>query len=112
LLRGAKPIEGRAGAKLPAADFDAVRAELAHQLDREPDWGEVLSHLLYPQVFEDYAAKCASYSDVSVLPTPVFFYGMKMGEEWTIDLEAGKTLVVKFLTVGEPPQGWNADNLF
>ena len=102
LLRGAKPIEGRAGAKLPAADFDAVKAELAHQLEREPDWSEVLSHLLYPQVFKDYTAKRASHSDVSVLPTPVFFYGMKMGEEWTIDLEAGKTLVVKFLTVGEP----------
>ncbi len=102
ILRGAKPIEGRAGAKLPAADFTALEAELTPILHREPEWDETLSYVLYPQVFKDYAAKRLAYSDVSVLPTPVFFYGMETGEEWAIDLEEGKTLVVKFLTVGEP----------
>jgi pyruvate carboxylase len=102
ILRGARPIEGRAGAKLPPADFEALKAELTPILHREPEWDEVLSYVLYPQVFKDYAAKRLAYSDVSVLPTPVFFYGMKTGEEWAIDLEKGKTLVVKFLTVGEP----------
>jgi pyruvate carboxylase len=102
ILRGAKPIDGRAGAKLPPADFEALKAELTPILHREPEWDETLSYVLYPQVFKDYAAKRQAYSDLSVLPTPVFFYGMRTGEEWTIDLEAGKTLVVKFLTVGEP----------
>jgi pyruvate carboxylase len=102
LLRGVKPIEGRAGAKLPPADFDEVKATLTAELGRVPDWTEVLSHLMYPQVFKDYMAKRTSYSNVSVLPTPVFFYGMKTGEEWTIDLEEGKRLVVKFLAVGDP----------
>ena len=102
ILRGAKPIEGRPGAKLPPADFEALKAELTPILHREPEWDETLSYVLYPQVFKDYAAKRQAYSDVSVLPTPVFFYGMQTGEEWTIDLERGKTLVVKFLTVGEP----------
>jgi pyruvate carboxylase len=102
ILRGAKPIDGRAGAKLPPADFESLKAELTPILDREPQWDETLSYVLYPQVFKDYAAKRLAYSDVSVLPTPVFFYGMKTGEEWAIDLEEGKTLVVKFLTVGDP----------
>ncbi len=44
----------------------------------------------------------AKYSDLSVLPTPVFFYGMEPGEEASIDIERGKTLIVKFLTVGDP----------
>lgn len=102
LLRGAPPIEGRAGAQLAPVDFEAVKAMLAEELGREPEWTDVLSHLMYPQVFKDYTAKRTAYSNVSVLPTPVFFYGMKTGEEWTIDLEEGKRLVVKFLTVGEP----------
>ena len=44
----------------------------------------------------------AKYSDTSVLPTPVFFYGMEPGEEISVDIEPGKTLIVKFLTVGDP----------
>jgi pyruvate carboxylase len=41
-----------------------------------------------------------------VLPTPVFFYGMETGDERSIEIEPGKTLIVKFLTVGEPqPDG-------
>ena len=30
---------------------------------------------------------------MEVLPTPQFFYGMKTGEEVTVELEPGKTLV-------------------
>ena len=37
-----------------------------------------------------------------MLPTPVFFYGLEPGEETSIDIEKGKTLILKFLTVGEP----------
>jgi pyruvate carboxylase len=42
-----------------------------------------------------------SYGDVDVLPTPQFFYGMKSGEEIAIEIEPGKTLIVKFLTLSE-----------
>src|SRR5262249_37564429 len=46
------------------------------------------------------------YSDMSVLPTPVFFHGMQPGEEISVDIEKGKTLIIKFLTVGDPhPDG-------
>jgi pyruvate carboxylase len=36
-----------------------------------------------------------------VLPTPIYFYGMKVGEEAMIDLEPGKTLNVRLQTIGE-----------
>ena len=36
-----------------------------------------------------------------MLPTLVFFHGMATGEETSIEIEPGKTLIVKFLTVGE-----------
>ena len=57
-------------------------------------------------MFKDFERARQRYSDVSVLPTPTFFYGMKVGEEIGIDIEAGKRLIVRFLTVGEPhPDG-------
>src|SRR5206468_3327147 len=105
VLRGREPIRGRPGASLPPADFDATRRELSRQLNRPPTEREVLSYLLYPRVFPEFAAHQARYSDTSVLPTPVFFYGMEPGEEVSIDIERGKTLIVKFLAVGEPHEG-------
>jgi pyruvate carboxylase len=56
---------------------------------------------MYPQVFEQFPDHQQKYSDVSVLPTPVFLYGMISGEEIAADIEPGKTLIIKFLTVGE-----------
>ena len=53
-------------------------------------------------MFPEYAAQEERYSDLSVLPTPVFFYGMEPGEEVSIDIERGKTLIVKYLTVSDP----------
>ena len=102
LLRGESPRPGRWGATLAPVDFDAVAAELEGKIDRKPARDETLSYVLYPQVFLDYADKRRAYSDVSVLPTPVFFYGMKTGDETAIDIEAGKRLIIKFLTIGEP----------
>ncbi len=102
LLRGEKPKPGRWGATLPPADLETVAEELEQKLERKPTHDEVLSYLLYPQVFLDYAEKRKEFADVGVLPTPVFFYGMETGDEAAVEIERGKTLVIKFLTVGEP----------
>jgi pyruvate carboxylase len=106
VLRGRKPLTDRPGALLPPADFSKAREELAGKLSRNPTEQDVVSYLLYPKVFTEFAAYQAQYSDLSVLPTSVFFHGIRMGEEVSIDIEQGKTLIVKFLTVGEPqPDG-------
>ncbi len=48
---------------------------------------------------------------MSVLPTPLFFFGMNTGEEVSLDIEPGKTLIIKFLTLGEPqPDGRRASS--
>jgi pyruvate carboxylase len=101
VLRDRKPIQGRPGASLPPADFAATRAKVEAQVGRPVDDRELVTYLLYPRVFPDLAAHEAKYSDTSVLPTTVFFYGMEPGDETSIDIEAGKTLILKFLTVGE-----------
>jgi pyruvate carboxylase len=61
-----------------------------------------VTQLLFPRVYPELAAHQAKYSDTSVLPTPTFFFGMHPGEEISIEIEPGKTLIVKFLAVGDP----------
>jgi pyruvate carboxylase len=101
ILRGEKPLEGRPGDSIPPADLAATRAKVADIVKDKPTDQDVVSYLMYPQVFEQFAAHQRKYSDVSVLPTPVFLYGMIPGEEIAVDIEPGKTLIIKFLTVGE-----------
>ena len=102
VLRGRPPLADRPGALLPPADFAKAGRDLEAKIGRAPTETDVISYLLYPKVFPEFVAAEAKYSDLSVLPTPVFFYGMEKGEEVSIEIEAGKTLIVKFLTVGDP----------
>jgi pyruvate carboxylase len=96
----------RPGATLPPVDFSVKRAELQRQMKRSVSDQELISYLMYPRIFLEFAEHQQKYSDVSVLPTPVFFHGMESGEEIAATIEAGKTLIIKFLTVGEPhPDG-------
>jgi pyruvate carboxylase len=106
ILRGQKPLQGRPGAKLPAADFKATAGELQKILGRQPKRQEILSYLIYPKVFREFVAHQEKYADVSIVPTDAFFYGQEPGQEVAIEIERGKTLIVKFLTVGDPhPDG-------
>ncbi|MCA9211441.1 MAG: pyruvate carboxylase [Planctomycetales bacterium] len=106
VLKDKKPLLTRPGETMAPADFEATRKRLQDQLDRDPTDQDVVSSLLYPKVFEDFAKHQKQYYDPSGIPTHVFFYGMQSGEEMSIEIESGKVLIVKFLTVGEPhPDG-------
>lgn len=100
VLRGKKPNEGRPGERLPPADFAEVAAKVEAQTGSSSRT-DVISYLMYPEVFSKFAAARAEYGDLEVLPTPQFFYGLQEREEITIDLEPGKTLIIRLLTVGE-----------
>ena len=101
ILRGRLPMMQRPGLTLPPTDFAAVRAELEKDIGRPATDHDLNAHLMYPKVFADFVAHRKRYSDTSVLPTRVFFHGMEAGEEMSVDIEPGKTLIVKFLTVGD-----------
>ncbi|MFY8151450.1 MAG: biotin/lipoyl-containing protein, partial [Hyphomicrobiales bacterium] len=101
VLKGEKPIVVRPGSLLKEADFGALRAEAEKKVARAIDDNELASYLMYPKVFTEYAGAVRKYGPVSVLPTPIFFYGMKPGDELTVDIEAGKTLVIRLQTLGE-----------
>ncbi|WP_126446762.1 pyruvate carboxylase [Sulfuricystis multivorans] len=94
VLKGAAPLKGRAGAHLPPVDLEAKRLEAEKTCGRQIDDYELASYLMYPKVFKDYAAHHARYGDVSLLPTPAFFYGLAGTEEISVDLERGKSLII------------------
>ncbi|MBM4004378.1 MAG: pyruvate carboxylase [Planctomycetes bacterium] len=106
VMRDRPVVLERPGERLPPVDFTRAAAEIKEFLGREPSKREVLSYLLYGKVFREFVNHQRSYSDTSGLPTPVFFYGHQSGEEIAVDIETGKTLIVRFLTVSEPhPDG-------
>jgi pyruvate carboxylase len=106
ILRGHQPLKGRPGASLPPVNFMEAQSQLEEKVSHAVSRDALLSYLLYPEVYVKYDAFRQSYSDVSVLPTPAFFFGLKPGEEITVDIEHGKTMIVKFLTSSDPhPDG-------
>ena len=102
VLKGAAPLTGRPGATLPAVDLEATRACVQRELPRPATDEDLASYLMYPRVWLEYARERALYGDPGILPTPVFFYGMEPGQEISVDIERGKTLIVRYLASSEP----------
>jgi pyruvate carboxylase len=104
VLKEKKPITVRPGSLLEPADLDAARENLSEIIERKPSETELASYLMYPKVFTEFDKAQKEYGPTSVLPTPIYFYGLKIGEETIIELEKGKTLVVRCLGIGEPDE--------
>jgi pyruvate carboxylase len=106
VLGDRQPYTVRPGARLKPLNLEKIRAELTAKLKREATEDDVFSYLMYPEVFLAYAKVETAYGDLSVLPTPAFFYGMKPGDEITVDLEEGKTLFIRLMNVSPvDPEG-------
>lgn len=102
ILKDKKPFTERPGTLADNIDFDTVKQELEEVLDREPTQEEVLSYLMYPQVFLDYTQSYKRFGDVTLLDTMTFFHGMRTGETIEVQIEKGKTLIITLNQVGEP----------
>jgi pyruvate carboxylase len=102
VLGGREPLTGRPGASLPPLDLAAARAEAEAQIGRPLFDRELASYLMYPAVFIEFAQHQNAYGNVDNLETPVFFYGMEVGQEIAVELERGKTLFVRYAALGEP----------
>ncbi len=96
-----KPLTGRPGAHYKAANLGKIKGELTAKLKRDATVDDLYSHLMYPEVFAEFTKFVRDYSDVGVLPTTAFFYGLKPGEEVSIEIEEGKTLFLRLISVGE-----------
>ncbi|MGG0176126.1 pyruvate carboxylase [Gottfriedia acidiceleris] len=101
ILKGRQPLTERAGESLKPIDFKDVEEYLFKTLNRQVTNFDILAYCLYPKVFMDYQKNVESYGDLSVLDTPSFFHGMKLDEEIKVDIERGKTLIVKLVSIGQ-----------
>ncbi len=106
ILKNNKAYTDRPNAHLTPIDFDAefaaFRKKYQKGFSRPIEFEDFLSYSLYPRVFEQAHEKYKLYGNTSILPTAQFFYGMKLREETMIELEPGKTITVKLLSVGIP----------
>ena len=100
ILKGEQPLTCRPGELLEPVDFASKKQELEVKLGHNVNERDVLSAVLYPGVYEEFDRHRQEYSDTSFLPTPVFFYGLDVGDEVSIDIEAGKTLIIKLNAIG------------
>jgi len=101
ILQGVAPLKDRPGATLPAADLAAERVKIQKVLPRPVTDEDLASYLMYPRVWMDFIRERLQYGDVGILPTPVYFYGMEPGEEMSVDIERGKTLIVAYVATSE-----------
>jgi pyruvate carboxylase len=102
VLKDEKPSTERPGKHLAPVDLEETRAKLSAELNGfKVDDEDLAGYLMYPKVFLDYMGRHRQYGPVRTLPTPVFFYGMEPGQEISAEIDPGKTLEIRFLTLGE-----------
>lgn len=100
VLGDRQPLKGRPGASLKPLNFKKIGEELSVKLKREATSDDIFSHIMYPEVFAAFSKMERDFGDLSVLPTPAFFYGMKAGQEVSVEIEPGKTLFIRLVNIG------------
>ena len=104
VLNGKTPITGRPGKSLPAVDLDQARTTLSERLKEEVSDFDLASYLMYPDIFLRYAENEKEYGDVSILPTHVFFHGLRSGEETVLYFEDQRQGIIRYLATSDPDE--------
>jgi pyruvate carboxylase len=98
-LRDRRKMDKRPGLYLDPINFDEVRKTLKENYGGCSET-DVASYVMYSKVFEDYKTFTDKYGDLSVLPTRYFLNPPEVGEEFNVELEKGKVLILRLLAVG------------
>ena len=104
VLKGEQPITGRPNEHLKPIDFDADFNAFKAKYPLNDGFVDYLSYQMYPKVYDDYYKAIEQYGDVSMIPTPAFFYGLQENEEILINIEEGKNILVRLLFRSEPDE--------
>ena len=106
VLKNKKAYKNRPNAHLTPIDFtkeyEAFKKKFQKGFTRAIEIEDFLSYTLYPKVFEQAHENYKLYGNLLLVPTKNFFYGMKLREETAIELEPGKTIIVRLLSVSIP----------
>ncbi len=98
--QGRKPITCRPGELLPPADFDKAWKEVSAFCPKT-DMKQVIAYCFYPKVVKEFWEHAKEYGYLMRMGSHVFFNGMALGETNKINIEDGKTLVIKYIGLGE-----------
>ncbi|MCR9113109.1 MAG: pyruvate carboxylase, partial [Rhodobacteraceae bacterium] len=112
VLKGEEPITVRPGTLFEPENLEARHAELEKTFGVKIDNEDLMGSLMYPKVFADYMERHAVYGPVRTLPTRTFFYGMETGEEISAEIDPGKTLEIRMVSVGETHEDGEARVFF
>ena len=94
-------LNERPGLTLPPVDFVGIKEELSSRYGNQITETDIASYVMYPKVFEQFKSIVDKYGDLSVLPTKYFLKPCAIGEELSVDIEQGKTLIIKLMAVGD-----------
>ena len=98
-LRGRRKLTERPGLTLAPLDLAKIKKDINEKFGSASEC-DVASYAMYPKVFEDYRKFVQRYGDLSVLPTRFFLAKPEIGEEFSVELEKGKVLILKLLAIG------------
>ncbi len=114
VLKGEKPIEGRPGAQLPPVEWKKIGEEVRAFFPDAKDEDEhvFISYAMYPKVYEDFVRHRQEYGYIMRMGSHVFFNGMAVGEVNQINIEDGKTLVIKYVGLGDMNEDGTRNVLF
>tara|TARA_B100000965_G_scaffold402574_1_gene428820 strand:- start:321 stop:3767 length:3447 start_codon:yes stop_codon:yes gene_type:complete len=112
ILGNEKQITARPGSIIPPVDIDKVRSKLEKITESKISNKQLASYLMYPKVFLDFFEFQKKYSDPSILPTELFFYGPQIDQEYSLSIEKGKSLILRYLAKGEINKNGNCSVFF
>jgi pyruvate carboxylase len=102
ILKGQEPLQGRPGDHMEPIDLGASRKGVEETLGRPISDAELASFLMYPHVFTEYGHHQNEFGDISILPSPVYFYGMDPADEFTIEIFPGRHVIIRYIAVSDP----------
>lgn len=100
VLKGEEPITCRPGEMLAPIDFAQAKKDVEAFYPDATD-RSVISWCLYPKVVEDFYKHRQEYGYIAGMDSKVFFEGLALGETTQINIADGKTLIIKYLGLGD-----------
>lgn len=101
VLKGKKPITVRPGSLAKPVDFAKMEQELLEKIKRKPTAEEVLSYILYPDVFMGYEENTKRFGSMGVLDTTTFYQGMRPGETIRVKFRPGRSSIFRLDSISD-----------